>query len=131
MKNFINAIKISLILFLLSPGVVKAQSMVDALNPNCRNNGDCSIEDFFRLIIAISGRFIALSGVLALVAFVYGGIVFLTSAGSSDRVTKGKKIVIGSLIGLAIVFLSYTIITFIARALGVDGFQMNTNCFRG
>jgi hypothetical protein len=98
-------------------------------NNPCVKDGTCSVNNFISLLVIAADYIIKYSGVLALVAFVYGGVLFLTSAGSSDRVTKGKKIIIGSLIGLAIVFLSYTIVGFIAKSLGLDNFRMSTGWF--
>lgn len=46
-------------------------------------------------------------GSLALLMFIYGGFVWLTSAGSSDKVTKGKNILVWATIGLVVIFMSY------------------------
>ena len=51
-------------------------------------------------------------GAVALVLFVYGGFTLLSSAGSSDKISKGKTILIWSTIGLLLVIFSYTIIDF-------------------
>ncbi len=64
-------------------------------------------------------------GSLALLMFVYGGIMMLISAGNSDKVSKAKGIIIAAVIGLGIVFASYLIIEFVMRALGVN-WQGNT-----
>ena len=96
----------------------------------CQNNGACTVNDMITLLVVAAEFIIKYSGVLALIAFVYGGVLFLTSAGSSDRVAKGKKIIMGSLIGLAIVFFSYTIISFIGRALGITEFGIGTGWFK-
>jgi hypothetical protein len=49
-----------------------------------------------RVINAILG----LVGSLALVMFIYGGFTWMTAAGSSEKVTKGKDIIIWATIGL-------------------------------
>jgi len=51
--------------------------------------------------------------------FIYGGIMFLVSAGSSEKVQQAKQIIIGAVIGLVIVFASYTIIQFVFTALEI------------
>lgn len=52
-------------------------------------------------------------GSLALLMFVYGGFVWLTSAGSADKVGKGKNILVWATIGLATIFLSYAAVRFV------------------
>lgn len=46
-------------------------------------------------------------GSLALLMFIYGGFTWLTSAGSADKVTKGKNILVWATIGLVVIFMSY------------------------
>lgn len=62
--------------------------------------------------------FTGICGSLALIMFVYGGFLWLTSAGNSEQVEKGKKIFTWSAIGLAIIFGAYAIVTQIYRTLG-------------
>ena len=47
-----------------------------------------------------------------------GAYVLLTSGGSSEKIAKGKKIIIWTLVGLAIMLLGKAIITFIKMLLG-------------
>lgn len=57
---------------------------------------------------------------LRLVAFaavgfiIYGGFKYLTSAGSADRVTAGRKIIMNAVIGLVISFFSIAIVNLVA-----------------
>ncbi len=59
-------------------------------------------------------------GALALLMFVYGGIVWMTSQGKQEMVTKGNKTMLWAAIGIVFVFSSYGILTFVFRALGVQ-----------
>jgi len=63
---------------------------------------------------------IGVIGSIVLLFFIYGGVLFVISAGNQETVTKAKRVITGSIIGLLIVFLSYTIIYFTAKTLGVD-----------
>ncbi len=58
-------------------------------------------------------------GALALAMFVFGGFTWLTSAGSADKIKKGKDILIWATIGLIVIFTSYTLVDFILTAFGV------------
>ena len=52
-------------------------------------------------------------GSLALLMFVYGGIIWMTAAGSDERVKKGKNILVWSALGLIAVFMAYGLTKFI------------------
>lgn len=57
-------------------------------------------------------------GSLALVAFLYGGFMWLISGGNSERVSQGLKSMLYAGIGIIVVFSSYAIITLILKSLG-------------
>lgn len=65
----------------------------------------------FTLIGRLIRAVIGIVGALALLMFVYGGILWITSSGSETRVKQAKGILINSTIGLLIIFFSYTIIS--------------------
>ncbi|MFA4831587.1 MAG: pilin [Candidatus Gracilibacteria bacterium] len=56
-------------------------------------------------------------GSLALLMFIYGGFTWMTSAGSPDKVTKGKGIMVWAAIGLAVIFSSYALVKFVITGL--------------
>ena len=87
----------------------------------CRDTGTCELSHLTQLLVNVAQWILGISGSLALLALVYGGVLFLISGGSSETVTKAKKIITGAVIGLIIVFASYTIIAFILSSLGVEG----------
>ena len=62
---------------------------------------------------------LALSGVLALFAFVYGGIFWMVSMGDATKVTKGRNVMIWAVMGLIVIFGSYAIVSTIYNFLGV------------
>lgn len=72
---------------------------------------------------AITGA-LGLSGVLALIAFIYGGITWMTSGGESAKVQKGRNMMVWAVWGLVIIFSSYAILTYIFGAL-LGGGQAN------
>ena len=53
-----------------------------------------------RLIKGILG----LSGSVALLMFVYGGVVYLTAQGESERIQRAKNTLIWATMGLAVIF---------------------------
>jgi hypothetical protein len=62
-----------------------------------------------RVINAILG----VIGSLALLMFVYGGITWMTSSGSPEKIKKGRDIIIWSVIGLAVIFFSYALVNLV------------------
>lgn len=94
----------------------------EKVNDDCKKYcGNYQVNDFLLLGVRISKIILGLVGALALLAFVVGGTMFLVSAGNKNLVDMGKSTIIGAVIGLVVVFASYTIIYFTASALGVAG----------
>ena len=61
-------------------------------------------------------------GSLALLMFIYGGLLWMTSAGSDEKVKKGKDILIWATLGLIIIFASYALVHFIIfKGIGAVG----------
>lgn len=102
--------------FLLFSPSANAQ-IIDASK---KSSGDYSLNDILRTAVEITNMLLGLIGSVALLFFVAGGIVFLISAGRPDMVTKGKAMITNSVIGIIIVFLSFTIINFVFLGLGYD-----------
>ena len=61
--------------------------------------------------------FFGIIGVIALVIFIYGGLLWMTSMGEEDRVKKGRETMIWAGLGLIAIFGSYTIVQFILDAV--------------
>ena len=66
-----------------------------------------------RAISAILG----LVGSLALIMFIYGGFLWMTSAGNPEQVKKGKETFVWAIFGLVIVFFSYALVNFVVGVL--------------
>lgn len=60
---------------------------------------------------------LGLVGSLALVVFILGGFTWVTAAGNEEKVKKGKDMFMWAVFGLAVVFLSYALVTFVIGAL--------------
>lgn len=60
---------------------------------------------------------IGLVGVLALIAFVWGGIEWMISGGDSKKIQKGKDMMIWAVFGMVFIFGSYALINLVLKAL--------------
>lgn len=70
------------------------------------------------LIGRIIKGILGIVGSLALLMFIYGGFTWMTAAGSSEGVTKGKNILIWATMGLIVIFSSYALVTFVFEGIG-------------
>lgn len=77
----------------------------------------CGIDDFLNQFLILSQYGLGIIGVLALLMFVYAGVQFLTAAGRSAMIDEGKRVLIGTITGLAIALSAYVIINFSVSAI--------------
>lgn len=82
-------------------------------------------EFIFTIVLNIVEILLQLVGYAAVGYIIYGGFKYLTSAGSADRITSGRKIITNSLIGLVISFLSVAVVNLVSVGIQSSG---DTNC---
>jgi len=87
---------------------------------NNKASGNYTLNDILQTGVNVAQWILGIVGSLTLLMFIYGGFMLLISGGNSESVTKGKKIIMGAIIGLIIVFSSYLIIEFSLSALGLS-----------
>ena len=69
------------------------------------------------MIGRLINRLLGIVGGIALLFFVYGGILWMTAAGNQERITKGKGAVVWAALGLVAIFSAYAIIKFVTDTL--------------
>jgi len=91
-----------------------------------------------RLIIArVIRAVLGLLGIIAIVLMIYAGYLIMTSGGNEEKIQMGKKTLINTTIGLAIILSSFAIVQFVINALtggflpppssdGISKFDINT-----
>ncbi len=95
--------------------------------PDCYSNErGCSICEVGKVFT--NGAAIIAGGLSAtsLLMFVIGGFFLIFSAGEAQRVEKGKKILLGTVTGLAIVFLAWFAVNVIVRLAASSGQSTQT-----
>lgn len=70
-----------------------------------------------QLIANIIKAAVGVMGALALLIFVYGGFLWLTSGGESAKIQEGKEAMKWTAIGLIVVFSSYALVSFVLDSL--------------
>lgn len=75
------------------------------------------IKDPRDLIGRVIGALLGLVGSIALVIFIWGGFLWMTSAGNPERVSKGKNAILWATFGLVVIFSSYILVKNVLTAL--------------
>jgi cytochrome bd-type quinol oxidase subunit 2 len=75
-------------------------------------------EELGQSITTIINYFLGLLGLVAVAFLIYAGILMVTAGGNDEQVTKARKIIMYAVVGIVIILLSYTIVTFVSQAFG-------------
>ncbi|NQV00464.1 MAG: hypothetical protein HQ538_07025 [Parcubacteria group bacterium] len=78
-------------------------------------------DDIAEIIIRIVRYVVGLVGIILFVMLVYGGVMYMTSAGNEEQIGKAKKVLTYAIIGIIIVAFSFLITEFIVSALTDSG----------
>jgi hypothetical protein len=71
-----------------------------------------------RLVVArIIRTALGLLGIVAVVLILYGGFIWMTAGGDEEKISQSKKILLNSVIGLAIILSSFAIASFVISRL--------------
>ena len=102
-------------------GIIPPETAKSSCPPGYEGNcGDYQLNDVIVLGIKVSSWILGFVGSLTLLMFIYGGFIFLISAGSADKIGEAKKIIIAAVVGLLIVFGSFLIIKFVLKSMGIE-----------
>ncbi|MEK7673529.1 MAG: hypothetical protein AAB373_06625 [Patescibacteria group bacterium] len=62
------------------------------------------------LIKTMLNYFLGFLGFLAVIMIIYGGVLYVSSAGNDDSIGKAKKIIMYALVGIIIILLSFVLV---------------------
>lgn len=82
-------------------------------NPNSFAN----TPDLNTLTVKIISWLLLSAGLVAVVYLIWGGYLYMTSAGNEEVSEKGRKAIMNALIGLVVIILAYTITTLVTNVL--------------
>lgn len=106
--------KVAAVVPALLPALALAQGgLVGVPPPTGTAQGDLS-----QVILRIINYVLAIVGVIALAFLVYGGFMYITSAGNEDRVEQAKQIIINAVIGIVVIGVAAAIVNFVVRGVG-------------
>lgn len=75
------------------------------------------IKDPRVIIKNVINTMLGLVGSLALAVFIFGGFTWVISAGSEEKIKKGKDMVMWAALGLMLIFTSYALINIVLTAI--------------
>lgn len=99
-------------------GALKDAAGSQGAGYNTDIDSQTGIATFAGLIVR---TFLSLTGIIFMVYIVYGGFLWLTSAGNEEKITKAKSIIRNGIIGLIVIFSAAAIYLLVRTALGGGG----------
>ncbi len=112
--------KILLFMFLISAVFLLANSVLAQnldVGLNYATGTGLGTQDIRVTIASIIRTFLGFLGILAVLIILYGGYIYMTSAGNPEKIEQAKKILRNAIIGLVIILSSFAIAQFILSYL--------------
>lgn len=69
------------------------------------------------LVNTVLKYFLGFLGLLCTVMIIYGGILYVTSAGEEEKTKKGRNIILYAIIGIIIIVASYAIVNTVLKGV--------------
>lgn len=121
--NFLQiGITILVLAFAVLPFVASAQGLA---RPSCSvfngfncQNSNLGIVD---VIVLIVNFLLGVAFIIAVLFLVIGGFKFIISNGNQEQVKAGRQTITNALIGIAVIIVSYVLVSVISRAAGNFG----------
>ncbi|MBI2589419.1 hypothetical protein HYW32_00070 [Candidatus Berkelbacteria bacterium] len=82
--------------------------------PNKFTTFEGTIESIFDIAIIVAG-------VVFVILFLVGGIMYLASSGNEEQVKKARALMLDAVVGLVLVVTAWAVGTYVLRLLGIEG----------
>ncbi len=95
-------------------------ALINNLQSSCQGTGvrcQDSNFDLASLFKTIINYALGIAFFVAVIYLIYGGFLYITSAGNEESAEAGKKTVINAIIGIVIIIMSYVIITVVSNTV--------------
>jgi membrane protein insertase Oxa1/YidC/SpoIIIJ len=80
-------------------------------------------EDNLYIVINVVQWLLSIMGLWALINFIYAGFLYMTSAGNDKQIARAKTVMAGTLIGIVLLFFSWSLTLFIFWLIGQTTIQ--------
>ncbi len=96
---------------------------------DCIKTGLCTPCDLIQVGVNGTEMILGLSGVVVLLIFIYGGLMWMISYGDAQKVSKGTAAIKAAVIGMIVIFISYSLVELLWQALrGNKEFSNSVQC---
>lgn len=99
------------------PAFAQLPTLVPAACQGTASLSECGLNQVVQVFINVAQFIFGISGSAALLMFIYGGFLWLTSAGKAEQVKEGQAVISGAVIGLIIIFGAYVGVQFLIGAI--------------
>lgn len=72
------------------------------------------------IVLTIVNFFLTFLGLLAVVMVIYGGFLYVSSAGNEENVNKAKKILLYAVVGIVVIIVSFALVNTLLGAGGQE-----------
>lgn len=79
--------------------------------------GEQELTGIAGFLVRAINLFVEIVASISLIVFIIGGLLTITSEGKEDRIEKGKNAMVYAIIGLAVTFFAFIIVTFVQSIL--------------
>lgn len=99
---------------------VTSEGLLANTSPGCVDQGDCSVCDFIIVFTNVARLILGVAGAFALLLFILGGFMLIVSQGIQERIERGKKILISTVIGIVIILSAWQIVRIVLITIVVE-----------
>ncbi|EKD78655.1 MAG: hypothetical protein ACD_41C00303G0003 [uncultured bacterium] len=96
---------------------------------DCQDENGCDICEITKVFTNAADIIGAFLSALSLLMFIIGGLFWIFSGGVESRIETGKKILIGTVSGLAVVFIAWFAVNVIVRTASLSGGTQTAKVF--
>lgn len=112
----IGLMTVGLMVFQMFSGVALAGSFGAFIGPEANVGGTSgSLRD---LVLKIVNFFLGFLGLLAVIMVIYGGFLYISSAGNDEKVGQAKKILLYAVLGIVVIVVSFALVNTLLKGLG-------------
>lgn len=114
--TILSAFALAFVVFMVGESVM-AQNLINPEdNPSAVSSATGGQGSFREIVLVIVNFILGFLGLVAVLFVIYGGFLYVTSAGNNEKVDQGKKIITYAVVGIVIILISFALINTILGA---------------
>lgn len=103
--------------FVLAQGAIEDTGGIENNVDSFRTSAGFADVEITEIVSSVITAFLGLLGIIFVILIIYGGFMWMTAAGSEEKVSKAKNLLLRAIIGLIIIVAAYVITYFVFNAL--------------